>query len=159
MSTPNPVEHPYIYTPSNRAPGATRTVHRFLTLLAWMLYAYLWLPVLTLIAWVLGVRTAFVELYVRNNRLDNEIFIVIGVVAVVATSLLVGWAEYNRRKFSGRDRRTAPRHVDVHDVAESMFAPMDLSHRIARAKSMTLSMDEHARPIGIARDAPLAGPL
>lgn len=159
MSTEPATEHPYIYTPSNRAPGATRTLHGVLTLAAWVLYAYLWLPLLTVIAWVLGVRTSFVEIYMRNNRVDNQIFIVIGVLALVATLLLVGWAEWNRHKFGGQDRRAAPRHVDVNDVAESLFAPQDVSHRVARAKSVTLSMGEDARLMGIHRDTPLAGHL
>jgi biofilm PGA synthesis protein PgaD len=159
MSAPNPTDHPYIYAPKSRAPGATRTMHGVLTLLAWVVYAYLWLPVITVIAWYLGVRTSFVELYVRNNRIDNGIFLVIAVLAVAATVLLVGWAEYNRHKFGGEDRRAAPRHVDVNDVAESLFAPADLSHRLARAKSVSLTMGEDARPIAIHRDTPMQGLL
>lgn len=159
MSTRNPTEDPYIYTPRNRAPGAARTVHSVLTLIAWGLYAYLWLPLLTVLAWMLGVRTSYIEVYMRNNHVDNQIFAVIGVLALVATGLLVGWAEWNRHKFGGHDRRETARDVDVHDVAESLFAPIDVSHRLARAKSATLAMGEDARLIGIHREMPMSGRL
>ncbi|HZX81291.1 MAG TPA: poly-beta-1,6-N-acetyl-D-glucosamine biosynthesis protein PgaD [Lysobacter sp.] len=155
MSTPSPAENPYIYAPRNRASAATRTLHSVLTLAAWALYAYLWLPVLTVLAWVLGVRTSYVELYVRNNRFDNSIFLVILVLALVATVLLVGWAEYNRRKFGGPDRRSTPHNVGSHDVAQSLFASPELSQRLVGAKSVTLNMGEDARLAGIHRHTPL----
>jgi len=156
MSTTSPTDHPYIYAPRNRASAATRTLHGVLTLAAWVLYAYLWLPVLTVIAWVLGVRTSYTELYVRNNHLDNTLFLVILALAVVATALLVGWAEYNRRKFGGPDRRTAPDQVNGDEVAQSLSAPPELSRRLATAKSITLNMGEDARFAGIHRHTPLA---
>ncbi|WP_133479019.1 poly-beta-1,6-N-acetyl-D-glucosamine biosynthesis protein PgaD [Cognatilysobacter segetis] len=159
MSAPNPTDHPYIYTPQDRPAGATRTVHGVLTLIAWGLYAYLWLPLLTVLAWVLGIRTSFIELYMRNNRVDNQIFLVIGVLALVATLLLVGWAEWNRHKYGGQDRRAAPRHVDANDVAESLFAPIDVSQRLTRAKSATLQMGDDSRLIGLHRETPMRGQL
>jgi len=158
MSTPAPHPSPYIYAPKTRASTATRTLHGVLTLAAWALYAYLWLPVLTVVAWVLGVRTSYVELYVRNNHFDNSVFLVILVLALVATTLLVGWAEYNRRKFGGQDRRSTPRNVNGDDIAESLFAPPELSRRLAGAKSITLNMSEDARLAGIHSHTPLSPP-
>lgn len=155
MNTPNPVQNPYIYTPKSRVPMATRTLHGVLTLLAWALYAYLWLPLLTVVAWVLGIRTAYIELYVRDNRLDQTIFIVIAVLAIVATALLVGWAEYNRRRFGSAHRRAAPRDVEADDVAKSLFAPEGLLPRLSGAKSMRLTMDEDARLVGVHQSTPL----
>lgn len=161
MSTPdrpdNPLEHPYIYTPKSRLPRTTRTVHGVLTLAAWAVYAYLWLPLITVVAWVLGIRTSYVELYVRNNHLDQSIFLVLLVLAVAATALLVGWAEYNRHKFGGPDRRTSPRDVEAHDIAHSFGAPIELSHHLTRAKSMRLAMAEDGRLTGIHGEPPLTG--
>ncbi|GAB6196403.1 poly-beta-1,6-N-acetyl-D-glucosamine biosynthesis protein PgaD [Lysobacter xanthus] len=155
MSPTNPVQNPFIYSPKNGAGGASRTVHGVLTLAAWMLYAYLWLPAITLLAWIMGVRNSYIELYVRNNRFDNHIFLVILVLAVVATLLLVGWAEYNRHKFGGPDRRATADDVADADVADSLFAPRELVQRLAHAKSITLTMGEDARLLGIHRDVPM----
>lgn len=159
MSPTNPLQNPIIYSPRNGAGGATRTMHGVLTLAAWMLYAYLWLPVITLLAWILGVRTTYIELYLQNNRFDNGIFLVILVLGVIATLLLVGWAEWNRHKFGGPDRRAPAQHVGADDVAQSLFAGADVSQRLTRAKSITLAMSEDARPRGIHRDVPMQGLL
>ncbi|MGY3264335.1 MULTISPECIES: poly-beta-1,6-N-acetyl-D-glucosamine biosynthesis protein PgaD [unclassified Lysobacter] len=147
---------PFIYTPKRAAPQAMRTVHGVMTFVAWVLYAYLWLPLITVVAWVLGVRTSYIEVYVRNNRVDETIFLVILGLAVVATALLVGWAEYNRHRFSGPDRRANPGNVELPAVAESMGAPFDLSERVSHAKSMTLAMGDDARLSGIHRSTPFA---
>ncbi|GAB1595558.1 poly-beta-1,6-N-acetyl-D-glucosamine biosynthesis protein PgaD [Lysobacter claricitrinus] len=155
MNTVQPND-PFIYTPKEPAPQAMRGVHSVLTLAAWVLYAYLWLPLITVVAWVLGVRTSYVEIYLRNNQVDETIFLVILVLAVIATALLVGWAEYNRRRFSGPDRRSNPGNVELPAVAESLGAPMDLSTRVSHAKSMTLAMGEDARLSGIHRETPFA---
>lgn len=155
MSAPNPTEHPFIYTPKDHPNGAARTMHGVLTLAAWAVYAYLWLPLITVLAWLAGIRTSYIELYVRNNRFDQSVFLVILVLAVVATVLLVGWAEYNRHKFSGHHRRGAATEVQDHEVAASLFAPVELSERLGRAKSVRLAMDGDARLLGIHSDVPM----
>lgn len=157
MKRDNPAADPFIYTPRDRAPRATRTVHGVLTLMAWAIYAYLWLPLLTVLAWMLGIRTAFVELYVRHNRVEHSIFVALAVLAVVTTLLIVGWAEYNRQKFGGHDRRTAPDHVDADEVAEALAAPKDIHAQLLHAKSATLKLSKDARLIGIDRHTPSAG--
>ncbi|AXK72244.1 poly-beta-1,6-N-acetyl-D-glucosamine biosynthesis protein PgaD [Lysobacter sp. TY2-98] len=155
MSTVHP-QDPFIYTPKEPAPQAMRTMHSLLTLAAWVLYAYLWLPLVTVVAWLLGIRTSYIELYVRNNQVDRTMFLVILLLAIAATALLVGWAEYNRRRFSGPDRRSNPGNVQLPEVAESLGAPLELSDRVAGAKSMTLAMGEDARLSGIHRSTPFA---
>ena len=100
MNTPATDPSPFIYAPKTRASTATRTLHGVLTLAAWALYAYLWLPVLTVLAWVMGVRTSYVELYVRNNRFDNSVFDILvalqtGLPAGVDANVLVAAADRN----------------------------------------------------------------
>ncbi|WP_133498509.1 poly-beta-1,6-N-acetyl-D-glucosamine biosynthesis protein PgaD [Cognatilysobacter terrigena] len=156
MSTTQPTQDPFIYAPKEPAPQAMRTMHSVLTLAAWVLYAYLWLPLITVIAWLLGVRTSYVELYVRNNRIDEMMLLTIAIIGVIATVVLVAWAEWNRHRFSGPDRRSNPGNVQLPEVAESLGAPMELSDRLAGAKSMTLAMGEDARLSGIHRSTPFA---
>jgi biofilm PGA synthesis protein PgaD len=156
MNAQNPAQPPLIYSPSKPAPGAVRTLYGVITLIAWIAYAYLWLPVITVLAWMLGIRTTYTELYVQRYDVDRDIFGILVVLAVVATVMLVGWAEYNRHKFGGKDRRAAPSNVTGEDIALAMQASPDVALRMARAKSVTLTMDEHGRPMGIHSDTPLS---
>lgn len=158
-ATASPAQDPYITHPREPAPGRVRTVQGVITLLAWVVYAWLWLPVITVIAWMLGVRTSYVELFVRNYEFDQDTFGILFTLAVVATVVLIGWAEYNRHKFSGRDRRAPAVNVGAEDVARSLGTPVHVSQELVRAKSITLAMGDDARPTGVHRHTPMSGLL
>lgn len=155
----SPAQDPYITHPREPAPGRVRTVQGVVTLLAWIVYAWLWLPVITVIAWMLGVRTSYVELFVRNYEFDRDTFGILFTLAVVATVVLIGWAEYNRHKFSGRDRRAPAQNVAMDDIATTLGAPPELARQLAHAKSITLAMGDDARPMGAHRHTPMSGLL
>ncbi len=121
-STASPVQDPYITQPRDPAPGGVRTLQGIVTLIAWVAYAWLWLPVITVVAWMLGVRTSFVELRVRTYEFDQDTFGILFTLAVVATVILIGWAEYNRHKFGGHDRRMPAENVGVNEIAQSLRA-------------------------------------
>lgn len=159
MNTATPAEPPYIVHPRKPAARGVRTFHGAITLLAWVLYAYLWLPVITVIAWLLGFRTTYIELAVKNYEFDQNTFGILLALGVAATVLLIGWAEYNRHKFGGHDRRSPIDHVGVDDVATSLSADVEVSRQLAGSKSITLAMADDARPVGVHRHAPLPGLL
>lgn len=159
MNTASTTQDPYITHPRDPAPGGVRTLQGVVTLLAWVAYAWLWLPVITVIAWMLGVRTSFVELQLRNYDFDQDTFGILFTLAVVATILLIGWAEYNRHKFGGRDRRTPARNVELEHMAETLRTSPEVSRQLSSAKSITLAMGDDARPTGVHRHAPMSGLL
>lgn len=159
MNTVSPTENPYILNPRKPATRGVQTFHGAITLLAWVLYAYLWLPVITVIAWLLGIRTTYIELAVKNYDFDKNTFGILLALGAVATVLLIGWAEYNRHKFGRHDRRTPISDVGVDDVANSLQADAGVSRALAGSKSITLAMGEDARPVGVHRHTPLSGLL
>jgi biofilm PGA synthesis protein PgaD len=155
----SPTNAPFITHPRDPAPGGVRTVQGIVTLLAWVVYAWLWLPVVTVIAWMLGVRTSFVQLHVSNYEFDQDTFGILFTLAVIATVVLVGWAEYNRHKFSGPDRRAPAQNVAPDDIAMSLGTTPEVSRHLGSAKSITLAMGDDARPIGVHRHVPMSGLL
>lgn len=159
MSTVNPTQDPFILHPRQPASAGVRTFHGALTLAAWILYAYLWLPVVTVIAWLLGVRNTYVELAIRSYKFDENTFGILFVLAIAATVLLIGWAEYNRHKFGGHDRRTPIADVGVDDVGTSLQTHPDVCRSLASCKSITLAMGDDARPTGVHRHTPMSGLL
>lgn len=155
MTTLSATQDPFITHPRNPAPGRVRTVQGIVTLLAWVLYAWLWLPVVTVIAWMLGIRTSFIELQVRSYEADVSTFGVLFTLAVVATVLLIGWAEYNRHRFGGHDRRAPADNVSQDAMAQSLDTSAEISGQLLRAKSITLAMGDTARPIGVHMNQPM----
>lgn len=150
---------PYVINTPHKVSRTTHTLYNTITFLAWLLYAYLWLPVVTLIAWVLGARTGFIELYVRDNALDPTLVVTLPLLLLLCAAVLIGWAEWNRLRFSDRDRRGERAPVTQHDVFERLGADSALGQSLAHAKNAVLTLDDHGTPTHVRVDRPLAGAL
>lgn len=137
-----------IHMPQRQAP-AQRTLYRVATLLVWILYAWLWLPLATLVLWVLGVRVAVIELYLAQQRVDADLLLWLPLLLLGCATVLVGWAEYNRRRFAGRDRRQGRQDVPAAEVAQAMGADGALATELAGARSVVLVMDGEGRPLAL----------
>ncbi len=124
-----------------------RALQRAATLLAWSAYAWLWVPLVTLVAWVLGLQAGWDRLYLQRNAVDPFILAALPIIALLCGLLLIGWAEYNRARFADADRRL--RRSDVADAAvgERLQAPAQLMHTLRRHRVVTVRMDEQARPV------------
>ena len=53
---------------SDKLPRAHRVFWGGVTGVFWLLYLYLWLPLITLAMWLLGVNNTLVELYIPEGR-------------------------------------------------------------------------------------------
>ena len=140
--------HSAIIHMPQRQPPAQRTFYRVATLLVWIVYAWLWLPLATLVLWVLGVRLAAIELYLAKQRIDADLLVWLPVLLLGCATVLIGWAEYNRRRFAGRDRRLGRHDVSAAEVAQAMGADGTLAAELAGARSVVLVMDGDGRPLG-----------
>lgn len=133
----------------HRQHRAQRTIYGAMTLLAWVVYAYLWLPLLTLLLWVVGVRLSFLELYLRDQRLDAALLVTLPLLLLACAALMIGWAEYNRLRFRGYERRAPRGNVGDHEVASALYAPEELGTALVGARSALLAMDPKGRPIAV----------
>lgn len=122
-----------------------RWLHWALTLVAWVIWAYLWLPVLTLVAWYLGFRT-----FVREIVLPDPATMVstgltyLGIVSLIAL-LLIGWSRYNLGRFGGADRRRAPPRVTDPEVQRYFEVDPDTFQLLRTGASVTVQHDEEGR--------------
>ena len=144
-----------IYLP-HRQHRAKRTFYGVMTLVAWVVYAYLWLPLLTLVLWVVGVRLSYIELYLRDQRLDAALLVTLPLLLLACATLLIGWAEYNRLRFRGHERRLAQVDVENIEVALALSAPPALGAALVDAQRAVLAMDPEGRPLAIRVERALA---
>jgi len=124
-----------------------RFLQRAATLLAWSAYAWLWVPLVTLIAWVLGLQAGWDRLYLQRNAVDPFILAALPIIALLCGLLLIGWAEYNRARFADADRRLRRSHVADAAVRKRLQAPAQVMHTLRRHRVVTVRMDEQARPV------------
>lgn len=142
------VEEKLIHRPAAVDLGR-RTMFGLMTFLAWSLYLYLWLPLLTFLLWLLGGKTAYLRLFEEPPTLDYRVMLHLLLVASVTGLLLMGWAEYNRIRFRGVERRSAPPPVGIADVAVALRASEAMALALQDARIATVAMDEAAVPIGV----------
>lgn len=85
-----------------------RWIYSTLTLIAWVVWMYLWLPVVTFIAWYFGVRTFLREVVIPSpGHLFGLAMTYLAIIAVMGVILIL-WSRYNLGRFGGKDRRKEP---------------------------------------------------
>lgn len=95
-----------------------RALHGTLTALAWMVWGYLWLPLITLVAWYFGVRSFITEIVIPDrSTLVLTAIVYFIVIAVLGGSLLL-WSRYNLQRFRDRSRRSASPPVTPEETME-----------------------------------------
>jgi biofilm PGA synthesis protein PgaD len=139
-----------IYRPQLEPP-ARRYLSRALTLVAWSLYFYLWLPLVTLAAWWLSLRFGFEQLRVADAppAIDRALFAMLGVVALCALVVFVGWAEYNRLRYGRRERRRAVPPVTLDESASALGVTPALAAQLRGMRIATIALDARAAAVGI----------
>jgi biofilm PGA synthesis protein PgaD len=157
--------HPALKSPiierSDLQSPRQRTLYGALTLAFWAFWIYLWVPVLALLAWSLGVQQAYQYMVVLGGY--QEVIRLLGIYALVILLLggaLVLWAIYNIVRFRGVERRTAalpvtpaeigrdfgqdPKSVTRWQQEQRLYVTHDETGRIARVEIL---VDGAAVPI------------
>lgn len=96
-----------------------RVTTRGITLVFWVIWIYLWLPLISLVAWWVGIQL-FREHMLDNDgyqALFNDMHQYALTIACIAVAL-IGWARYNLLRFRDKDNRKASKRVDPADQAQ-----------------------------------------
>jgi poly-beta-1,6-N-acetyl-D-glucosamine biosynthesis protein PgaD len=124
MEKPGPGTRPprplIIERPDLQSP-LQRVVSTVLTTAFWVLWTYLWLPVLALLGWWLGI-SRFYEEMVRLEGYRPLVGLLGWYAACIAllAGSLIAWALYNLWRFRGRERRRAPASLGTFVLAEHL---------------------------------------
>lgn len=141
--TPPIIDH----TPS-RGPGK-RFASGALTAAAWTLYAWLWVPLITAVAWYIGARTAYMRLYLNQNEVEPFLLLSFPLIALACAVLLIGWAEYNRARFAKTDRRQRRANIIDDDVRLALGAAPELAAKLREGRIVRVAVDDDARPVSV----------
>lgn len=125
-----------------------RTLGALITGLMWGAYAYLWLPLVSLLAWLMGIEFAY-EVMVRAggaSALRTALFWY-GVMLVDVVLTVTIWSAINKWRFAGRNRRSA--HLGVADasMADYFGVTLDELARLRAARRIELEIDVSGRPV------------
>jgi biofilm PGA synthesis protein PgaD len=114
------------------------------TVIFWALFIYLWVPLITLAAWAMGIYHAYSEVkYVQELlNLRHLVFIYSMVVIALCGSLLL-WALMEYLRFRDSTRRRIPITVESTELAA--YAKLDEEHIVSwqGLRRMVAHHDEH----------------
>ena len=131
-------------------------IYGTLTLVFWIFWIYLWVPVLALAAWLIGIREAYIYMVALGGYhalLDLLAFYSI-TIALLAGSLLV-WATYNILRFRNKPRNGRAA-VKPEKVAEDLGHETDELTRWRESWQLYVSHDEEGRIKSVETAAPPA---
>jgi biofilm PGA synthesis protein PgaD len=140
------MNHPYVIKRPDLQSRAQRHGSTWVTFGFWLLYLYLWSPLITLLAWALQLRIAHFEMVEQQGYLA----IVASLQAFTLAVLLIfvasiGWAQYNYRRFRYAARRDAASAVTSAQLASHFEVPQGVVEDWQRAKTLTIYLDEQGR--------------
>ena len=149
------VERPELQSPQQR------TLYGALTVAFWALWVYLWVPVLALLAWALGVEQAYKYMVVLGGYVD--VIRLAGIYAMVILSLggaLILWAIYNILRFRGVEKRKHALPVTAAEIGTYFNSDAALVARWQGEKRLYVSHDAEGRVsdvVALADGAPVPG--
>jgi biofilm PGA synthesis protein PgaD len=129
-----------------------RTFSHLLTTAAWAAYFWLIAPAVTTVAWLLGLRYAWIELTAPLLSGQGMPGLLLPILAGCGVVILLLWAEFNRWRFTGVERRKTTPPVSDAVVAASLGAPLPLPDQLRASFDqlpvLVLEMNEQAEPTG-----------
>ena len=109
-----------------------------------MFYIYLWVPLITLVVWLVGVKLFHInmiefsgyEVLVDKLGLYSAIILIISII-------LIGWAEVNRMRFKNKLRRLDNNELSVGEVAKKYN--LEVSHLTLLRQKKFVKVDFSAK--------------
>jgi biofilm PGA synthesis protein PgaD len=118
------VKRPLIIERPDRQSSRQRWLYGMMTLGFWLLYIYLWLPLITLAGWTFGIWRGYdVFVLAEGFRAFRMLLVWYGLGIGVFTGSLVLWAGYNIARFRGIDRRQSALPLELGEQAAYYGVP------------------------------------
>lgn len=133
------IEQPYLQS------SQQWMLYTALTSVLWIIWIYLWLPLVSLIAWGLGIRLFAIEM-MRPENLDYlRELLLYGQILLLVFILVMAWSSYNLMRFRGVDRRRPPLPVTESQEAEYFGVPSGVVEDLKCARVITVRFAPNGR--------------
>lgn len=118
-----------------------------ITAAMWVFYLYLWVPAISLFAWVLGFELAY-DIMVREGGAGDlgEVLRVYGAIVGIIFFVVTAWSLFNRVRFRGMTRRGQPPPPPDESLADYFGVTMDGLRTMRSSKTVRVDFDPEGRP-------------
>lgn len=131
------IDAPHLLTRKHRARDT------LLTALMWALYFYLWLPALSLVAWLLGIEFAY-DVMVRAGgaqSLARELSWY-GLILVIIFFVITAWSVSQHMRFAGKNRRAATARINDDALRQASGLTEESFSRLRDHRCLIVSFDD-----------------
>lgn len=126
-----------------------RVIYSVMTFVAWIVWAWLWLPLITLLGWYLGVRTFIREIVIPDSGAMWASGLVYLLVILVIGIFLIVWSRYNVFRFGGEERRREAIPVTDSELRQTFELSPAALGRFRDEDSLVVEHDEEGRVAGV----------
>ncbi|NOU24493.1 MAG: poly-beta-1,6-N-acetyl-D-glucosamine biosynthesis protein PgaD [Methylotenera sp.] len=136
-------------------PELQSQAHRYgwssITFLFWLLYIYLWLPFITLVAWWVGVELFHLQMVELNGYAGIvEKLGLYSAIVVIISIVLIGWAKIERYRFKDSIRRNGYTTVPVGEVAKVFELQESQLTELRKQKSVIVHFFDNGKLASVA---------
>lgn len=144
---------PTIIDRSDLVSPRKRRIGQVISVVAWGVWIYLFMPLIALVGWSLGV--GLFERYILDDPLATlETVQVYALIIVAAGIVFITWAGYNWLRFHGHERRHAPQPVGTNDLARRFCITPAEAETVEHARIVTVHFNDYAEITAIERPSP-----
>ncbi len=122
-----------------------KLAYRTITLLFWLGWIYLWMPLITLLGWLGGFVLFRDQLVVQQgwqSFVDN--LPTYSLVIVMMAGALLSWALTNWFRFANREARKGVSHVSIKEQAEHLHVSENNLMAWQKQKRLVVHHDDHS---------------
>jgi biofilm PGA synthesis protein PgaD len=136
------IDAPELLTSSERARDT------LFTALMWAVYLYLWVPLVSLFAWLLGFEFAYDVMIRTGGARDlGAILLVYGVIVVVIFITVMAWSLGNKLRYGKLKRRHAHKVVSTEELAEFFGVTEDSATELRELPLVAIEFDDEGLPV------------
>lgn len=114
-----------------------RYAYSLVTMFAWGVWVYVWLPLVSLAAWLLGFRQTWVHVFLSDNPSLETLLSYLGVTLLLGGGLIL-WGRYNLHRFRGIDRRKATERAGTGEFTVRFDLPAEGVYGLRRSQRVAV---------------------
>jgi biofilm PGA synthesis protein PgaD len=116
----------------------------------WLVYSYLWAPLISLVAWLLGFEFAY-DVMVRAGGFETlkELIWFYSIVVAIIFVVVAGWSTINRRRFAGHDRRQTINSVPDTEIAAFFGIGDEQLAALRESRISLISVNEEGQIVSV----------
>ena len=119
-----------------------KTAGYSLLALGWVMWMWLFLPLLTLLFWWFEGNLVYEQLIVAEMpKKPLNLFHLMGLITIFILCLFL-WASYNWYRFRNNEKRLFPTHVESSNLAQSFSVSISDIEHLQQAENITLHYSE-----------------